>query len=210
MSTLAADPAGAVAEPEDTAPPPPSSRADRPGFTGMWVGISLEFFEFSVFFAVYFITRWLHPQAFHEGAQRLWAAAGLAITLVMVSSGYCLARTVAAVREGRMQAARRWVVAALVVALGYPATKIAEVSWNLSHGLGAHADVFVTVYYYLTINHFVHASWGILGMAWVAARLFMGAYRADDLRGLEALAIYWHATDIVWLMLFTFFYAFTG
>jgi cytochrome c oxidase subunit 3 len=192
----------------DAAEPPP--RAARPGFTGMWVGISLEFFEFSVFFVVYFTTRALHPQAFHEGAQRLWAAAGLGITLVMVSSGYLLARTVEAVRQGRQAAARRWILAALVLALGYPVIKVCEIGWNHAHGLSAQADVFVTVYYYLTINHFVHASWGILGMSWVAVRLFMGAYRADDLRGLEALAIYWHATDIVWLMLFSFFYAFTG
>ncbi len=182
----------------------------RPGFTGMWVGISLEFFEFSVFFAVYFTTRALNPQAFHEGAQRLWATVGLGITMVMVTSGYFLTRTVDAVRRGQQAAARRWIVAALVTALGYPLLKFFEVGWNQAHGLRAHADVFVTVYYYLTINHLVHASWGIMGMAWVTARLFMGTYRSDDLRGLETLAVYWHATDIVWLMLFTFFYAFTG
>ena len=41
-----------------------------------------------------------------------------------------------------------------------------------------------------------------------AARLGTGAYSAADHRGLESLAIYWHATDLVWLMLFGLFYAF--
>jgi cytochrome c oxidase subunit 3 len=29
---------------------------------------------------------------------------------------------------------------------------------------------------------------------------------AEDYSGLEALASYWHATDIIWLVIFPFFY----
>ncbi|MDE2400233.1 MAG: cytochrome c oxidase subunit 3 [Burkholderiales bacterium] len=193
---------------EQIQPADPPAAPERPGFTGMWVGISLEFFEFTVFFAVYFAARLRNPQAFRDGAQRLWGTAGLLITLVMVTSGYFLTRSIHAVRQGRQAAARVWICAALATAVGYPVMKLLEIGWNHAHGLGARADIFVTVYYYLTINHLVHASWGILGMCWVTVRMFLNAYEPEDLRGLESLAIYWHATDIVWLMLFSFFYAF--
>ena len=33
-----------------------------------------------------------------------------------------------------------------------------------------------------------------------------GVYTAEDYSGLEALACYWHATDIIWLVIFPFFY----
>ena len=66
----------------------------------------------------------------------------------------------------------------------------------------------MVVYWYLTINHFIHASWGLLGMGWCLARLTAGAYSAQEHRGLASMAIYWHATDLVWLMLFALFYAF--
>ena len=66
----------------------------------------------------------------------------------------------------------------------------------------------MVVYYYLTINHFIHACWGLMGMAWILVGLCAGSYSADDCRGPQALAIYWHATDLVWLMIFALFYAF--
>ena len=39
------------------------------------------------------------------------------------------------------------------------------------------------------------------------ARAKVGTYSSTDVRGLEALATYWHATDLVWLMIFALFYA---
>jgi hypothetical protein len=56
-----------------------------------------------------------------------------------------------------------WLVAGLVVGLGYPLTKVLEITWNLAHGINGESGIFFTVYYYLTFTHLVHATWGILG-----------------------------------------------
>lgn len=182
--------------------------AISPGHPAMWVGICLEFLEFAVFFAVYATARWFHPQAFQQGASRLWTTGGVAVTLVMISSGWALTAMLRAMRQGRRDAAQRWLAMALAVGLAYPVVKLLEWQWNSAHGLTAQAGIFVVVYYYLTINHFVHACWGLLGMAWGLWRLQRGAYSVADHRGLASLAIYWHATDLVWLMIFSLFYAF--
>ena len=34
----------------------------------------------------------------------------------------------------------------------------------------------------------------------------MGMYSAKDYSGLEAAAVYWHTTDVIWLVIFPFFY----
>lgn len=184
-------------------------RLDRiPGHRAMWVAICLEFVEFAVFFAVYFSARWHHPQEFQAGAHKLWTTGGVLVTLSMVTSGWLLTRALAALGTHRRRSALRWMLAALTVGLLYPGMKFLEWRWNLAHGLNASAGIFVIVYWYLTINHFVHASWGLLGMAWCTARLATGGYSAVDHRGLQSLAIYWHATDLVWLMLFGLFYAY--
>lgn len=179
-----------------------------PGFKAMWVCVCLEFIEFTVFFVVYFVARWHHPQAFQEGASRLWTAGGVAVTLAMVTSGYGLTRALDAHKAGDTRRALWWQGAALAVALVYPVIKVLEWRWNAAHGLDASAGIFVVVYYYLTINHFIHACWGLTGMGWCLARARGGAYTRDDARGLESLATYWHATDLVWLMIFALFYAF--
>lgn len=183
-----------------------SGAARIPGNKGIWVGITCELVEFSLMFLVYFIARAHHPDAFHEGTTRLSRVAGTAITVLMVTSSYFIARSVVSMRSGQRERSRRWLVAGLLVALGYPVAKTFEILWNLDHGVVASAGIFVGAYYYLTLNHLVHASWGILGMLWVLGRHLANAYSAEDHVGLEALASYWHATDIIWLSIFSLFY----
>jgi heme/copper-type cytochrome/quinol oxidase subunit 3 len=57
-----------------------------------------------------------------------------------------------------------------------------EINWNLAHGINGESGIFFTVYYYLTFNHLVHATWGILGILWVLARHLVGGYTAEDHR----------------------------
>lgn len=182
--------------------------ASFPGFKGMWVAVSLECFEFAVFFCVYFVSRWFNPQAFQEGASRLWTLGGVAVTLVMLTSGYALTQAIDAYRRQDAPCAQRWQWGAFAAGLCYPAIKVLEWQWNQAHGVDVGGGIFVVVYYYLTINHFVHACWGLGGMAWCLARAKFGAYADGDLRGLASMATYWHATDLVWLMIFALFYAF--
>ena len=177
-----------------------------PGNTGIWVGITCVFVEFSVLFVVYFVARAHFPEAFHAGAERLSRLSGTLITLLMVSSSFCIAASVVTIRADRLRASLYWLLGGLLLAFGYPLTKYFEITWNLANGIDAQAGVFVGAYYYLTLSHLVHASWGILGMLWVLGRHITGAYSAKEHSGMEALASYWHATDIIWLVIFQFFY----
>lgn len=179
-----------------------------PGLKGMWVAVCLEYLEFAVFFSVYFVSRWFNPQAFQEGAARLWTLGGVCVTLVMVTSGYALTQALDAHRRNDVRRALKWQMAALLIGLCYPLIKVMEWHWNQANNIDAGSGVFVVVYYYLTINHFVHSCWGLGGMVWCLARARSGAYSSGDIRGMESLATYWHATDLVWLMIFALFYAF--
>jgi cytochrome c oxidase subunit 3 len=190
------------------APPDiPLAQARRiPGNKGIWAGITCEFVEFVVLFTVYFVARAHFPDAFHEGAQRLSLVSGTVITLLMVTSSYFIACSVNAMRNGRQRSSLGWLIAGLIIALGYPIAKFLEIRWNLAHDINGSSGIFFTVYYYLTLNHLVHATWGILGILWVLARMLFHGYSTEEHSGLEALASYWHATDIIWLVIFPLFY----
>ena len=177
-----------------------------PGNKGIWVGIFCVLVEFLLLFGVYFVAKAHHPEAFESGPDKLATIAGVTITLLLLTSGYCMVKAVAAIRQDSRRAALRWVIAAIVLGLGYPLVKFIEIRWNVAHGIDGTAGVFYTVYYYLTLNHLVHVSWGLLGLAWVAVRTALGIYSARDYSGLEAAAMYWHATDVLWLVIFPFFY----
>ena len=177
-----------------------------PGSKAMWVGIFCEFTEFALLFAVYFIARAHNPEAFAAGPGRLSLLAGTGYTRMLLTSGWCVARAVHAMRKGERARCLRWLGAAFVFGLGYPAIKIFELQRNFALGLDGSAGVFIVTYYYLTFTHLVHVFWGLLGMLWVMARTGFGAYTPEEHGGLEAFACYWHTTDMLWLMIFPMFY----
>ncbi len=177
-----------------------------PGNRAIWVGIFAEFTEFLLMFMVYFFARANHPQLFHDGPQKLSVLAGSANTVIMITSSFFVARAVFSMRKNHASTSFRWLLAAFFTALGYPLVKFLEIRWNVTQGLTGNGDVFQMSYYYLTFNHLVHVSWGILGLIWVMAQTRFGGYSADNHNGLIAFASYWHATDLIWLMIFPAFY----
>lgn len=185
---------------------PDSGGRTFPGNKGIWVGITAEFVEFALMFAVYFIARYHNPGAFRQGPELIWTTAGAVNTFIMVTSSFFVARAVGSMKAGRSSASFRWLLSAMIIAIAYPMVKVFEINWNIANGIDGRAGIFYTVYYYLTLNHLVHACWGILGMGWVLVRMAGKAYSAEQHDGLEALASYWHATDIIWLAIFPLFY----
>ncbi len=177
-----------------------------PGNRAIWVGIFAEFTEFLLMFMVYFFARANHPQLFHDGPQKLSVFAGTANTVIMITSSFFVVRAVLSMRQDLTTVSFRWLLAALITALGYPLIKFLEIRWNVTQGLTGNGDAFQMSYYYLTFNHLVHVSWGILGLIWVLAQTRFGGYSAKNHNGLVAFASYWHATDLIWLMIFPAFY----
>lgn len=177
-----------------------------PGNMGIWVGIFCVLVEFLLLFIVYFIAKAHHPEAFLTGPDKLVTLAGTVITLFLLTSGYCMVKAVNAIRCDEQKASLRWILAAIPLGFGYPIVKYFEIRWNIANGIDGEAGIFYTVYYYLTLNHLVHVSWGLLGLIWIAVRTWLGVYSSQDYSGLEAAALYWHTTDIIWLVIFPFFY----
>ena len=190
----------------DSLPLPEAPTARIPGNRGIWVGIFCVLVEFTLLFGVYYIAKVHNPDEFRLGPDRLMTRAGVAITLFLLTSGYCMAKAVEVIRCDRRRAASLWILAAIVLGLGYPAIKFYEINSYIEDGIVGRAGIFYGTYYYLTLNHLVHVSWGLLGLLWVGGRTAFGAYTADNYSGLEAAAMYWHTTDIIWLVIFPLFY----
>ena len=177
-----------------------------PGNKGIWAGILSEMTEFALLFGVYFIARAHFPDAFRAGPLQLSLFAGTFNTLLMISGSYFVANAVIAIRQNRPEISVRWLLLVLMAACGYFVTKYFEFRWNVDHGVPGGSGIFFTVYYYLTFTHMVHVGWGIMGLLWVMARTRTGAYTPQDHEGMEAFASYWHATDLVWLVIFPLLY----
>ena len=177
-----------------------------PGNPGIWVGIFCIWVEFLMLFVVYFVAKAHNPEAFNNGPDKLVTLAGTSITLLLLTSGYCMVKAIESIRRDNQKATLRWIIGAIILGSGYPIIKYFEIRWNVAHGVDGEAGIFYTVYYYLTLNHLVHVSWALLGLIWVAIRTGNRFYSSQDYRTLEAAALFWHTTDVIWLVIFPFFY----
>lgn len=177
-----------------------------PGNYGIWIGILIEMTEFALLFTVYFVARLNAPQAFSAGPASLNTLTGTMNTLFLISGSFFVARAVLAIRQDRSRSCLLWLLLVLAMAVGYGVVKYHELQWNAAHGITGTSGLFFTVYYYLTFTHMVHVGWGLIGLSWVIARTAFGAYTSEAHDGIEAFASYWHATDLIWLLIFPMVY----
>ncbi len=179
-----------------------------PGSKAIWVAIFSEMTEFALMFVAYFLAKAHNPELFNEGPTRLNTFAGTVNTLILLSSSFCVARAMIAMRQNRRQVCVHWLWLAIMAGCAYLMVKYWEFQWNAAHGIHVNTDLFTGVYYYMTFNHFLHVGWGTFAVLWVLMRVKSGAYTADKHEGLESVAVYWHMIDLAWIVIFPLLYVF--
>ncbi|WP_085298513.1 cytochrome c oxidase subunit 3 family protein [Cognaticolwellia mytili] len=177
-----------------------------PGNIPIWVGILSELTEFAIFFVAYFIAKYHYPEVFATGPQGLSTSLGVANTIILLSSSYFMAKAMMNIRLDDRIKCERYLWLAVSCGAFYLIIKTWEFYWNNLQGLSTSTNEFYTVYYYMTFNHFLHVGWASCAILWVIFRLRAGEYSAAEHSGLEALAVYWHMIDLMWILIFPLLY----
>ncbi|MFC6670755.1 cytochrome c oxidase subunit 3 family protein [Marinobacterium aestuariivivens] len=184
----------------------PTSVRQMPGSVAVWVLIYAELSEFALFFLIYLVTRAHNPELFAAGPSQLNTLAGTLNTLVLVSSSFCIARAMSAIRRNDRRRCIRWLGLTIACGALYCGIKGWEYLWNEASGIHARSNLFFTLYYYLTFNHLLHVLVGMATLSWLTLRTACGSYDAEDHEGLENGACYWHMIDLAWIILFPLVY----
>ncbi len=177
-----------------------------PGNIPIWVGILSELTEFAIFFVAYFVAKFYYPDVFITGPQSLHTSLGVANTIILLTSSYFMAKAMVNIRLDNLAKCERYLWLAFFCGCMYLAVKTWEFHWNDLQGFSTNTSEFFTVYYYMTFNHFLHVGWASCAILWVIFRLRSGAYSAQNNAGLEALAVYWHMIDLMWILIFPLLY----
>ena len=177
-----------------------------PGNMAIWVAIFSEMTEFALMFIIYFIAKVHYPETFALGQEKLNTLAGTLNTIVLLSSSFFVAKSVQSIRIDRIDLAVRWLWMAVAMGGLYLGIKYWEFNWNSAQGYEVDSDLFFTVYYYMTFNHFLHVGWGSGALLWGIYRLRSGAYSSQQHEGLETIASYWHMIDLAWIVIFPLLY----
>lgn len=184
---------------------------------GMWIFLGSETLLFAGLFALYASYRAAHPDDFIAAIHRNHAAIGTINTALLISSSFCVAWAIHAMRAGRRRACLVGLAGAMVLGAGFLGLKAAEYASHLADGIapGYHAGaalpaagerLFFALYYAMTGLHALHVIAGLAILGWLARRVARARITAERHTELELGGLYWHLVDVVWIFLWPLLY----
>ena len=171
---------------------------------GMLLFIASEVMFFGGLFATYFNAR--ASQSGHwgpPGAGHLDLPLAAVLTAILVASSFTMQFGVWAIRRGDQGKLRLWTAITLGLGILFLAGQLYDYS---QLGFGVADGVFGTVFYTLTGFHGAHVFGGVVGLTIVLARATRGQFSGRNHVAVEAVSMYWHFVDVVWIFVFSTIY----
>jgi len=172
---------------------------------GMLLFIASEVMFFGGLFATYFNARasvpvgeWHPPPGSH-----LDLPLALVLTVILVASSFTMQFGVWAIRRGDNGKLKLWTAITLALGVTFLAGQLYDYS-QLGFGIGD--GVYGTVFYTLTGVHGAHVFGGASALTTILGRSVRGQFSARNHVAVEAVSIYWHFVDIVWIAVFSTIY----
>jgi cytochrome c oxidase subunit 3 len=175
---------------------------------GMLLFITSEVMFFAGLFAAYFNVRanapaW--PPLDFAGKLHILPLVGPATVLLIISSFTCQIGVWAIRRDDRRGLTRAFAVT-LVMGVTFLLLQAFDYSVLMHEGLTMGATTFGTTYFTLTGFHGAHVFGGVLMLSVVVYRGMAGQFSARHHDMVEAVSLYWHFVDVVWILLFSILY----
>lgn len=180
---------------------------------GMWLFIMSDTLTFAALLVAYSYARaasvrW--PTPFPLQPSIVFSTA---MTLVLLSSSLTMVFAVAASKRGKRGAARKWILATMVLGLTF--IVLHGMEWANLIGLGltpfelpekwveawpGASPLFGSTFFGITGLHMFHVFTGVIYLGVVAARI---KKMNEDV---EVAGLYWHFVDLVWMFVFPLIY----
>jgi cytochrome c oxidase subunit 3 len=185
---------------------------------GMWAFLLTEVMFFGGLFVGYTVYRTAYPGGFMAGSQHLDITLGTLNTAVLISSSLTMALAVHAAQVGRRQILVRCLLLTMLLGLTFLGIKGYEYVHKYHQGLvpgirfsaaGPHAtemEVFLVLYFVMTGLHALHMIIGLGLLAVLVVLAGRGVLSAEYHTPVEAIGLYWHFVDIVWIFLYPLLY----
>lgn len=186
-----------------------TTRTRSPRLVGdgvVWLLVLIELLTFGLLFVSFAFARWREPGVFAQGQGQLNLSTGALNTLLLVGASWCAARAVFAFRGDRSSVGTRWLLGAMLGAIGFLIVKTQEFASKIAAGFDWADDSFTILYTLLTGFHFLHVLVGALLFSVLAWKARQGAYGSGQLNGPESGAVFWHMVDLLWMVLFPLVY----
>lgn len=198
---------------------------------GLWLFLASEVLFFTGLFVAYGVYRANHQDLFAYAQHFLDWRMGALNTVVLVSSSLAAAWSVRAAQLGDRRTLLVTLGLTLLLAGAFMAVKYLEYSHKIAHGVvwgaacrpdaeilatlpealrGAavpeRLGTFFAIYYLMTGLHGIHVLVGMGLYGWLLVRARRGDFGPGYYAPVDAVALYWHLVDVIWIFLFPLFY----
>jgi cytochrome c oxidase subunit III len=173
----------------------------RPGFPVGWWGMAIliasEATLFGCLFGTYFYLRFRTAVWPPAGAPEPKVVVPLIMAGVLATTSLPMALASQAARHARLRAARLLILLALIVQAGYFAMEM-HLFVGDTHDLDPTRSAYGSIYFTMLGADHAHVFVGMLLDLWLLAKLARGltAYRIN---ATQAIALYWHAVNLITL-----------
>lgn len=168
---------------------------------GIWWFLGSEIVTFGGLLVSFLLMRLRHPEWAGEASHTLlWV--GTINTIVLLTSSLTVILAHHAAHENQLQRAARYLVITMLLGLVFAGFKSYEYTHEASLGLLPSRSLFWSYYYLMTGLHMLHVLGGLVAIFFV----WRGVKRGQHVERVEAVGIYWHFVDVVWIYLFPLLY----
>jgi cytochrome c oxidase subunit III len=178
----------------------PSSR----GRVGMYCLIAAEAAIFTIFVVAYLF--YLGKSLSGPTPQQVLHVP-VVFTICLLSSSLTIHLAVRSLRKAKAGAFVRWWFLTLFLGAAFLAGTVAEwLHLIYVEGLAIQTNLFGTTYYSLVGLHAFHVLVGLLALCIVWLFAMFGKVKSEHAERVDALALYWHFVDTVWVVVFLVVY----
>jgi cytochrome c oxidase subunit 3 len=183
---------------------------------GMLLFITSEVMFFAGLFAAYFNVRANAPQwppinaetgeAFHLEILPLVGPA----TVLLILSSFTCQFAVWGIRRGDRTAFLRNIGITFAIGIIFLIMQAVDYTILYGEGITLSSGTFGTTYFTLTGFHGAHVFGGAIMLGVILYRGLAGQFSARHHDAVEAVSLYWHFVDVVWILLFSLLYLLPG
>lgn len=194
------------------------------GKLAMWVFLASEIMFFTGFFGAFIVLRNSNHELFAYSAADLNKWLALLNTVVLIASSLTMALSINNLQKGNKKNFQLFLALTIVCGLIFLVVKTIEYTSKFNHvwvehdihimpnhhlpavnGIFPWTNVFFAFYFMMTGFHAMHVIFGLVPMVFMLVKSYTKNEYNFPVK-VEALGLYWHFVDLVWIFLFPVLY----
>ena len=174
---------------------------------GIWLFLASEVMLFGGLFSSYVLLR-VGAETWPQGASILSVPIGTFNTIVLIASSVTMVMAWASLKMNDFKKFKLYLGSTVGLAVLFLGVKAFEYGDKFSHHLYPSESTFLAIYFTLTGLHALHIIGGIIVIGYFVgpgSKMWKTAPEQFTNR-IEAVGLYWHFVDLVWIFLFPVLY----